>query len=50
MGAYFTAREDAEAHGSVIARELAEEGDWQGSWVSVTDDEGKQIARLPIGK
>jgi hypothetical protein len=39
---------DAEAHANQVAKELSEDDTWHGGWVSVTNSQGHEIARVPI--
>jgi hypothetical protein len=47
-GEEFSTREEAIARASVLAVELAKEGGWSGYAVTVTDEDGVVIARLPV--
>ncbi|MGY3362450.1 hypothetical protein ACVWZK_009113 [Bradyrhizobium sp. GM0.4] len=47
-GSIFLSPRHAEEHGLTIARELARDGDWSGSFVVVSDDLGRTITRVPI--
>jgi hypothetical protein len=47
-GEEFSSREEAIARASVLAAELAKEGDWSGYVVIVTDEVGVTVARLPV--
>ena len=47
-GEEFSSREEAIARASVLAAELAQEGDWSGYAISVTDEDGAMVARLPV--
>ena len=38
----------AEAHAVQVAKELSEDDTWHGGWISVTNCEGHEIARVPI--
>lgn len=42
--------EEAIAYGRRVATELAEERRWEGYVIVVTDANGAEIARIPIGK
>lgn len=42
--------ESARAHAARIANELAHGGDYGGFAVKATDDQGNEVARVPIGK
>jgi hypothetical protein len=48
VGYRFSDPEDAKAHAAVVARELAEDDDWDGYRVLVIDEHGNEIARVPI--
>jgi hypothetical protein len=41
--------EAARAHAVVIASELLREGNYEGYAISVTDEQGNEVAYLPIG-
>ena len=47
-GEEFSSREEAIARASVLAAELAQEGDWSGYAITVTDEDGAMVARLPV--
>jgi hypothetical protein len=47
-GEEFSTREEAIARASVLAAELTKEGDWSGYAITVTDDDGATVARLPV--
>jgi hypothetical protein len=47
-GEEFSSREEAIARASVLAAELTREGDWSGYAVTVTDEDGAMVARLPV--
>jgi hypothetical protein len=48
-GQSFLALPDAEAHAAVIAAELSRKGEnYQGCAVCVFDEEGRELARVPI--
>jgi hypothetical protein len=49
-GSIFSTPEDAAAHASVLARELAEDGSWHGYAILVTNDRGQEIGRVRIGR
>jgi hypothetical protein len=49
-GSVFSTPEDAAAHASVLARELAQDDSWHGSSILVTDDWGQEISRVRIGR
>ena len=51
VGRSFSNVEIAKAHATVIARELAIEAeDYVGYSVCVTDDQGNEVARVPISR
>ena len=51
VGRSFSNVEIAKAHATVIARELAIEAeDYVGYSVCVTDDQGNEVARVPIAR
>ena len=51
VGRSFSNVEIAKAHATVIARELAIEAeDYVGYLVCVTDDQGNEVARVPISR
>ena len=47
-GEVFSSREEAIARGEVLAAELTKEGDWSGYAITVTDENGAMVARLPV--
>ncbi len=47
-GAVFSGPEAATLQAAVIAVELAQNTDFQGSMVYVVDDDGREVARVPI--
>ena len=47
-GEEFSTREEAIARASVLAAELTKEGDWSGYAITVTDENGAMVARLPV--
>jgi hypothetical protein len=47
-GEEFSQDEDAIAHASVIARELAEDGSLDGFSLQVVDEKGNEVVRVPI--
>ena len=49
-GRMFPSDYDAIAHASVLAAELAQDEDWESFVISVTDGEGRLIARVPVRK
>ena len=40
--------ESAVAHAATIAGQLAEDDDMDGFWISVTDEDGKEIGKVPV--
>ena len=40
--------ESAVAHAATIAGELAEDDDMDGFWISVTDEDRKEICKVPV--
>jgi hypothetical protein len=50
IGKVFPSHQEAMAYATVVAGELAQDGDWDGFVVSVTDENGGIIARVPVGK
>jgi len=42
--------EAARAHAVMIASELLQEGNYEGYAVSVTDEQGNEVAYVPIGE
>lgn len=48
-GSLHSTPDQAAAHALAIARELAQDGSWHGSWVVVTDAHGRLITRVRIG-
>jgi hypothetical protein len=42
--------ESARAHAARIANELAQAGDYSGFAVKVADEQGTEVAQVPIGK
>ena len=48
-GSVFSTTGDATAHAFVVAQELAQDEDWHGSFILVTDDQGQEIVRVRIG-
>jgi hypothetical protein len=40
--------ENAKTHSINIAKELAQQDEWDGYWVFITDDKYAEIARMPI--
>jgi hypothetical protein len=47
-GRVFSARKDAIAHARILAKELAEDRDWDGFVISVTDADGRLAAQIPV--
>jgi stress response protein SCP2 len=48
-GQSFKVLSDAEAHAAVIAAELSRKGEnYQGFAICVSDEEGRELARVPI--
>jgi hypothetical protein len=47
-GEEFSSREEAIARASALAAELTKEGDWSGYAITVTDEDGVMVARLPV--
>jgi hypothetical protein len=47
-GEEFSTREEAIARASVLVAELTKEGDWDGYAITVTDEDGATVARLPV--
>jgi uncharacterized protein DUF6894 len=47
-GQSFSNVEDAKAHALFIARELIEDAGWDGHVVTIMDQIGTEVARLPI--
>ena len=48
IGQQFPNPENAKAHASRIAREIAQDEDWDGYSVVVVDEHGNEIARVPV--
>ena len=48
IGQQFSDPERAKAHATRIAREIAQDDDWDGYSVVVVDEHGNEIARVPI--
>jgi hypothetical protein len=48
-GEQCTTREAAQAHATRIARELEAEGQFDAFAVKVTDEQGNEVANVPIG-
>ena len=49
-GKVFQSQQEAVAHAAILAAELAQDGDWDGFVVSVTDADGSFIAQVPVAK
>jgi len=49
-GKVFQSQQEALAHAAILAAELAQDGDWDGFVVSVTDADGSVIAQVPVAK
>jgi hypothetical protein len=47
-GSCFPSEEEAIAYGSRVAHELSDEGGWRGYSIAITDENGGEIARLPV--
>jgi hypothetical protein len=47
-GSAFASAQDAVAHASVLAAELAQDDSWEGFSISVTDEPGREIARVAV--
>jgi hypothetical protein len=47
-GEEFSTREKAIARALGLAAELAKEGDWSGYTITVKDEDGGTVARLPV--
>jgi len=47
-GKVFQSQQEALAHAAILATELAQDGDWDGFVVSVTDADGSVIAQVPV--
>jgi predicted DNA-binding transcriptional regulator len=48
LGKLFRTREEALAHASVLARELAKDKGWVGFTISLTNDNGGMVAQIPV--
>src|SRR4051794_7601760 len=48
VGRVFRTREEATAHASVLASELARDKGWAGFTVFLTDDDGEIVAQIPV--
>jgi hypothetical protein len=49
-GSVFSCAEEAVAHATALALEFAQDGSWEGFSVSVADEGGSEIARVPISR
>jgi hypothetical protein len=49
-GRILPSRQEAVAHAAVLAAELAQDGDWDGFMIAVTDADGRIIAKIPVRK
>jgi hypothetical protein len=47
-GSAFASAQEAVAHASVLAAELAQDDSWEGFSISVTDEQGREIARVAV--
>jgi hypothetical protein len=47
-GTYFPSDEEAIAYASRVAHELSDEGEWGGYSIAITDENGGEIACLPV--
>jgi hypothetical protein len=47
-GKVFQSQQEALAHAAILAAELAQDGNWDGFVVSVTDADGSVIAQVPV--
>jgi len=47
-GSAFASAQEAIAHGSVLAAELAQDDSWEGFSISVMDEQGREIARVAV--
>jgi len=47
-GKVFSSDQAAVTHAAVLAAELARDEDWDGFMISVTDVEGRSIAKIPV--
>jgi hypothetical protein len=47
-GSAFASAQEAVAHASVLAAELAQEDSWEGFSISMMDEQGREIARVAI--
>jgi hypothetical protein len=48
IGQVFSTREEAIAHASSVATELAQDKGWNGFVVSLTDEQGGVLASIPV--
>jgi len=49
-GQAFQSHQEAAAHGAMLAAELAQDGEWDGYMICVTDANGRIIIQIPVGK
>jgi hypothetical protein len=47
-GSAFASAREAVAHASVLAAELAQDDSWDGFFISVMDEQGREIARIAV--
>jgi hypothetical protein len=47
-GSAFASAQEAVAHASVLAAELAQDDSWEGFSISVMDEQGREIARVAV--
>ena len=47
-GRVFSALKDAIAHARILAAELAQDRDWDGFVISMTDADGRVVAQIPV--
>jgi hypothetical protein len=47
-GSGFPTAKAAAAHAEIVAMELSVGGRWQGTWVLVVDETGREIARVQV--
>ena len=47
-GSAFASAQEAVAHASVLAAELAQDDSWDGFFISVMDEQGREIARVAV--
>jgi hypothetical protein len=48
VGSVFSTAKEAAAHASVLAMELSQDDDWEGFVISVIDERGNEIVRVPV--